>query len=225
MSFRLRAATLVAMTVSAFAAIMASDATLAGESPAAASGSTPVLISSAVSAASVPATPSRNVAFGPTREIVQPFAAIGAKPGLSSFPGSARSLDAMVAAYDTAPSLDDEGRCLAGAIYFEAKSESLIGQLAVARVVINRARSGRFASSLCGVVYQPGQFSFVRGRSMPSINQGSRDWQEAAAIAEIALDNKWENPAEGALYFHARRVSPNWGRQRVAAIDNHIFYR
>src|SRR3546814_4388492 len=73
-------------------------------------------------------------------------------------------------------------KCLAGAVYFESKGESLEGQLAVARVIINRARSGRFADSLCGVIYQPGQFSFVRGNGMPSIRLGSESWREAVAI-------------------------------------------
>lgn len=121
--------------------------------------------------------------------------------------------------------MDEETRCLASAVFFEARSESLSGQLAVAHVVINRARSGRFARSLCGVVKQRGQFSFVRGGVIPAISASSRDWREAAAIAQIALANSWENPVQGALFFHARRVSPGWKLKRVAAIDNHIFYR
>ena len=115
--------------------------------------------------------------------------------------------------------------CLATGIYFESKSEPLAGQLAVGQVIANRSKSGRFPSSYCGVVFQRSQFSFVRGRSMPPINTASRDWQEAVAVANIALSDAWESPAEGALYFHARRVSPGWGKPRLAAIDNHIFYR
>lgn len=118
-----------------------------------------------------------------------------------------------------------ELECLAGAIYFEAKSESLEGQLAVGRVVINRARSGRFPSSYCGVVFQRSQFSFVRGNAMPPINRASRDWQEAVAIAKIANANAYPSPAEGALFFHATRVSPNWRLTKVARVDNHVFYR
>jgi N-acetylmuramoyl-L-alanine amidase len=118
-----------------------------------------------------------------------------------------------------------EEECLAGAIYFESKSESLEGQLAVAHVIINRAKSGRFPSSLCGVVMQPGQFSFVRGGSMPAIARGTRDWQEAVAVAKIARDGLWDSKAPRALFFHARRVSPGWRLTRVATVGNHVFYR
>lgn len=121
--------------------------------------------------------------------------------------------------------LSPELRCLAGAVYFEAKSESLAGQLAVGRVVVNRSRSGRFPDSYCGVVFQPSQFSFVRGRSMPHINTDSRDWREAVAIARIADANAWKSKVEGALFFHATRVSPGWRLTRIAQVDNHVFYR
>lgn len=121
--------------------------------------------------------------------------------------------------------ISPELRCLAGAVYFEAKSESLAGQLAVGRVVVNRSKSGRFPDSYCGVVFQPSQFSFVRGRSMPHINTNSRDWREAVAIARIADANAWKSKVEGALFFHAARVSPGWRLTRIAQVDNHIFYR
>jgi spore germination cell wall hydrolase CwlJ-like protein len=121
--------------------------------------------------------------------------------------------------------LDDELHCLAATVYFESRSESLVGQLAVAHVVINRAESGRFAKSLCGVVHQKSQFSFVRGGRMPAINTKGQQWRNAVAIAQIARDGAWKNQAPGALYFHATHVSPGWKRPRVAQIDNHIFYR
>lgn len=135
------------------------------------------------------------------------------------------SLRELVAAEETEGTLTREEECLAGAIYFEAKSESLEGQHAVAEVIINRSESGRFPRTLCGVVYQPSQFSFVRGGRMPAINRGSRDWQEAVAIARVAMDESWESPAQDALFFHATRVSPRWRLKRVATIGNHVFYR
>ena len=116
-------------------------------------------------------------------------------------------------------------RCLAGGIYFESRGESLEGQLAVGRVIINRARSSRFPDSYCDVIYQRSQFSFVRGRQMPHIREKSKNWRRAVAIAQIALDDSWKNPAKGALFFHAARVSPNWRLTRLARVDNHIFYR
>ena len=118
-----------------------------------------------------------------------------------------------------------ELECLAGAIYFEAKSESLAGQLAVGHVIANRANSGRFPSSYCGVVYQRSQFSFVRGRSMPHIPRAIRDWQEAVAIARIVDQQLHPSPMGKALFFHARRVSPRWRLTRVGTLGNHVFYR
>jgi N-acetylmuramoyl-L-alanine amidase len=118
-----------------------------------------------------------------------------------------------------------EEECLAVAVYYESKGETLAGQLAVAEVILNRAASRRFASTICGVVTQPSQFSFVRGGRMPAVNRESRDWQEAVAIARIATDELAESGVGNALYFHARRVSPGWSMTRVAAIGNHIFYR
>lgn len=121
--------------------------------------------------------------------------------------------------------LSSELNCLAGAIYFELKSEPLEGQLAVGRVIVARSKSGRYPASYCGVVYQPSQFSFIRGKAMPGINRGSQDWREAVAIARIADAGSWKSPVEGALSFHAARVSPGWRLARVARVGNHIFYR
>lgn len=140
-------------------------------------------------------------------------------------PVNASSLAALVKSHGAATELDSETRCLAGAVYFESKGESLAGQLAVARVVLARSKSGRFPSSICGVVYQPSQFSFVRGGKMPRIDTGGANWKNAVAISKIALDGSWKSPVEGALFFHARYVSPGWRLKRMGTIDNHIFYR
>jgi spore germination cell wall hydrolase CwlJ-like protein len=118
-----------------------------------------------------------------------------------------------------------ELECLAAGIYFESKSEPLAGQLAVGDVIDNRAESGRFPSSYCGVLFQRGQFSFVRGKSWPSINKSSKQWKTAVAIAKI-VDQDLKSSAVGkALFFHAKRVRPGWRLKRVASIGNHIFYR
>lgn len=137
---------------------------------------------------------------------------------------SASSLAELVSQTSIPSRIDAELRCLASTVYFEARGESLRGQLAVAHVVINRSESGRFPASLCGVVYQPSQFSFIRSGKMPRVREG-RQWSNALAIAQIAMDDSWKSHASGALYFHARHVSPNWGKKRIAQIDNHIFYR
>jgi spore germination cell wall hydrolase CwlJ-like protein len=134
------------------------------------------------------------------------------------------SLAAAVAAQDMPGDMDSELSCLAGAVYFESKGEPLSGQLAVANVIINRTTSGRFPASICSVVKQPGQFSFVRGGRIPAVGSNAQ-YRTATAIAKIALADAWADPAPKALYFHARRVSPNWGKGRVAMIGNHIFFR
>lgn len=138
---------------------------------------------------------------------------------------SASSLAELVHAQDTDDILSAEEHCLAGAVYFESKGESLAGQLAVARVVIARANSGRFPTTLCGVVFQKSQFSFVRGADMPPVATGSTHWRNAVAISKIALSGSWKSPVEGALFFHARHVSPGWRLTRLGSVDNHIFYR
>jgi spore germination cell wall hydrolase CwlJ-like protein len=149
----------------------------------------------------------------------------GTEPMVPEIEAEPRTLSALVAAEQAGDALTAEQECLAGAIYFEARSESLDGQLAVADVILNRADSGRFASTVCGVVHQPGQFSFVRGGRMPAINRDSRDWREAVAIARIAEKDRWESAASGALFFHATHVSPRWKLRRVATVGNHVFYR
>lgn len=136
----------------------------------------------------------------------------------------ADTLAQLVAATPKPETIDPELRCLAQAVYFESRGESLAGQLAVAHVVINRAKSGRFPTTLCGVVHQPSQFSFVRRGKMPAVRNAAQ-WSNALAIAQIARDDGWQNRAPGALFFHARYVSPGWRKTRIAQIDNHIFYR
>jgi spore germination cell wall hydrolase CwlJ-like protein len=148
-------------------------------------------------------------AIEPQVEVIEPGATLSETVAKlrSSDPGS-RELD-----------------CLAGAIYFEAKSESLSGQLAVGHVIANRAASGRFPSSYCGVVFQRSQFSFVRGHGLPYIPRASQDWQDAVAIAKIVDHKLHPSPMGKALYFHARRVSPGWRMARVGTLGNHVFYR
>ena len=136
-----------------------------------------------------------------------------------------RSLAELVSEYAGTQTADAQQECLAGAVYFEAKGEPLHGQLSVAEVILNRARSGRFPASACAVVKQRGQFSFIRGGRFPAIARSSLAWKRAVAIAHIAVRDLAESPASKALFFHAKRVSPRWRLTRVAAVGNHIFYR
>lgn len=134
------------------------------------------------------------------------------------------TLAAAVAAQDVASAGDEQLRCLATSVYFESKGEPLAGQLAVAHVVLNRAKQKRFGDSVCGVVTQRGQFSFVRGGRLPAVDGGNAAYRTAVAVAKVALAEAWDSPAPQALYFNARRA-PFAGKVRVAAIGNHIFYR
>jgi cell wall hydrolase len=135
------------------------------------------------------------------------------------------SLAQQVAERGGAAGAGAEQACLATAVYFEAKGEPLKGQLGVAHVILNRTKSGRFPHSVCGVVRQPGQFSFVHGGRLPPVSHGGAQWKTALAIAALALSGDAPAPAPKALFFHARSVSPGWHLTRVAAIGNHVFYR
>jgi N-acetylmuramoyl-L-alanine amidase len=133
------------------------------------------------------------------------------------------SLADAVAAQDEAAS-GDALQCLAGAIYFESKGEPLAGQLAVAEVIINRAKSGRFPGDVCSVVTQRGQFSFVRGGHIPTISAG-KAYRTAIAVAKVALASAWNSPAPKALFFNTPNRAPGGRLTKIAAIGNHIFYR
>lgn len=135
------------------------------------------------------------------------------------------TLAQAVAAQAMPGTIDRELHCLAGTIYFESKSEPLTGQLAVAQVVLNRTRSGRFPKSVCSVVTQRGQFSFVRSGAMPSVSNGLAAYRQAVAVAQVARAGLWDSPVPKALFFHARRVSPGWKLTRIASVGNHVFYR
>lgn len=161
-----------------------------------------------------------------SQEVVQPVPAPETETAqVEENASSADSLHELVAETQVGDALTQNMRCLAAAIYFESKGEPLEGQLAVGRVVVDRSKSGRFPSTYCGVVRQPSQFSFVRGGQIPAIRTASAAWRTAQAIAKIAHDGSWQSPAKGALFFHARYVSPGWRLQRVAQVNNHIFYR
>ena len=166
-----------------------------------------------------------------SREVVQPIPE-PVEPAPAPAPSQARkataqSLHQLVAAASAPSTLSAEMECLAGAIYFEARGEPLKGQLAVAEVIINRSQSRQFPGTYCGVVRQPGQFSFVRKGAIPAANRGTQAWRNAVAVAHIAHEEQWQTEAEDALYFHARYVRPSWShrKQALATIDSHIFYR
>jgi spore germination cell wall hydrolase CwlJ-like protein len=137
-----------------------------------------------------------------------------------------RPLHDMVISFVDYGNQDNEQQCLAKAVYFEARGEGLEGQLAVAEVVLNRAASGRYPATICGVVTQPAQFSFIRAGRFPRVDASSACWHKALAIADIARRHLAAQIGANVLWYHADYVAPVWGRlhTRVAQIGQHIFY-
>ncbi len=125
-----------------------------------------------------------------------------------------------------------EENCLARAVYFEARSESDMGQLAVAKVILNRVKSPNFPKSICGVVYQGSgtrnscQFSFACDGQADDVNQVGA-WAHAKSIAQRAINNDPAVSMMGsATNYHADYVKPRWAKtmRRLAKIGHHIFY-
>ena len=138
-------------------------------------------------------------------------------------------LGALVDRFSTGAPLDEEANCIAVAVYHEARGESLQGQLAVARVIMNRAASGKYPATWCGTVKQPWQFSFVNPRTgyMPGVNEASAAWRKAQGVTRLATANAVPVLSTDVLWYHADYVAPSWGRRltRVNKIGTHIFYR
>jgi len=138
-------------------------------------------------------------------------------------------LYALVDRYGAGAPLNDEQNCMAVAVYHEARGETLEGQLAVARVIMNRAASGRYPGSWCGVVKQPWQFSFVNPRTgqYPMVNTNSAAWRKALAISRLAISDVVPSLSRDVLWYHADYVAPSWGRRLsfVQKIGTHMFYR
>ena len=128
--------------------------------------------------------------------------------------------------------LDKEQRCLAEAVYFEARSEPEEGQAAVAQVVLNRVKSGLYPTNVCGVVYQNRhrymgcQFSFAcEGKSLRIADGPS--WQSASRIAKEVIEGRtYLSEVGGATHYHADYVKPGWSRRlkKMDVIGRHIFY-
>ena len=136
-------------------------------------------------------------------------------------------LYALVDRYSAGAPLNEEANCIATAVYFEARGEALEGQLAVARVIMNRAASGQYPSSWCSVVKQPSQFSFVRHGQFPTVNTASAAWSKAQGVTRLAMSNVIPSLSNDVLWYHADYVDPSWGHRLSMAqtIGAHIFYR
>ncbi|MGI3901415.1 MAG: cell wall hydrolase [Janthinobacterium lividum] len=127
---------------------------------------------------------------------------------------------------------EPEQRCLAQAVYFEARSEPEEGQAAVAQVVLNRAMSGLYPGSVCGVVFQNQQrrnacqFSFTCEGHALRISE-SESWARAVRIAhEVTDGSTYVSDVGGATHYHASYVRPGWSHalQKTDVIGHHVFY-
>jgi hypothetical protein len=200
----------------AFAALFAAPA-MAADGEAA-----PVMATASIGSLGdlAPAVTLRPLAPAPVSVPAAPVAPAGA----ISTPS--RPLRDMVVSFVNYGNQGAEQLCLAKAVYFEARSESLEGQLAVAEVVLNRAASGVYPPTICAVVTQRAQFSFVHAGRMPEPDTDSDCWHKALAIADIAAKRLARQMAPNVLWYHATYVAPAWGRQRTRAaqIGTHIFY-
>lgn len=112
--------------------------------------------------------------------------------------------------------------CLALTIYFEARGESVLGQVAVGQVVMNRVNSLDFPNTICEVVYQPRQFSWVWDR-IDNLPQHGKDWARSLDIAILVYKYKPSDITHGSLYYHTTSMKrrPKTGM----TIGNHIFYK
>ena len=114
--------------------------------------------------------------------------------------------------------------CMAKVVHHEAGNQPLVGQIAVAQVLMNRVKQG-FGDDVCAVASQPGQF-FRLNRYHP--NRKSARWTEAVDVARSVLTGEARDWSKGALFFHANWARPDSffrGRTKVARLEDHDFYR
>jgi len=134
--------------------------------------------------------------------------------------------------FDQAERQARERKCLADAIYYEARSETRSSRLAVAEVVLNRTRHPLYPDTICDVVYQGShrttgcQFSFTCDGSM-AIRPRGQAWREANSLAAYAMLGLPESYTDGATHYHANYVMPYWAPNLVqtSVVGTHIFYR
>ena len=139
----------------------------------------------------------------------------------------------MPPGYITAAEKTRQLECLTRTIYWEAASEPFEGKVAVAQVTLNRMQSGRFADSVCGVVYQKNvfyervvcQFSWYceGNHKVKAIHKPM--WVESEEVAKKVLLEGFRLPGlKHAIYYHADYVNPGWNKPRIEKIGRHIFY-
>lgn len=125
-----------------------------------------------------------------------------------------------------------EWRCLAEALYFEARGETVKGQFAVAEVILNRVKSGRFPDTLCDVIHQGTgrkyqcQFTYTCDGHKEVIAEPEA-FDRVAKVARVSIDGAGVNLTDGATHYHTVAVRPSWSKvyTKTARIGVHVFYR
>lgn len=114
--------------------------------------------------------------------------------------------------------------CLALNVYYEARGESYVGKEAVAHVVMNRLKAPEYPDTVCEVVYQPGQFSWI---AMKLKKPQGPAWEDAQHIAQKVLDGESRDPTLGATHFHNTKLPYTWNKKytRTKVIGLHAFYK
>ncbi|MEM9967761.1 MAG: cell wall hydrolase [Pseudomonadota bacterium] len=123
-------------------------------------------------------------------------------------------------------------RCLAEALYFEARGETVKGQFAVAEVIMNRVKSARFPDTLCGVIHQGTgqrfqcQFTYTCDGRAEVISEPEA-FARVGKVAQMTMDGRVPALTGGATHYHTTAVRPRWSRvyTRTARIGDHLFYR
>lgn len=123
-------------------------------------------------------------------------------------------------------------QCLAEALYFEARGETVKGQFAVAEVIMNRVKSSQYPGSVCAVIHQGTgkkyqcQFTYTCDGNPERINE-PRAWDRVAKVARFVLDGRAPALTDGATHYHTTAVRPRWSRvfTHTTSIGVHRFYR
>lgn len=120
--------------------------------------------------------------------------------------------------------IKDEYECMVRNLHHEARGEGNRGMIAVANVVMNRVNHPNFPDTICGVIYQRLQFSWVHQVKPVPLEKAS---DKAKFIAyEAIVNTTLKDNTDGALFFHTRSVNPRWNNHVVTKrLGNHIFYR
>lgn len=117
-------------------------------------------------------------------------------------------------------------KCIATAIYHEARGEVYDGQIGVAHVVLNRVRNQNYPFDACEVIYQPYQFTDIK---KTKIKRESKEWKIAKLIAEMVYEGAISDPTNGSLWFYAQHkiAKPKWayGKKVAAVIGNITFIK